>query len=561
MVEMHANDRTLIDAAQAGDIVALVGLKNVQTGHTLCDEDNPATLEPMVFPAPVISVAVAPKDKANAEKLGTALGKMVAEDPSFHVEVDQESGETILKGMGELHLDIKVDILRRTHGVEVDVGKPQVAYRETITQGGRRRLHAQEADGRLRPVREDRIHDRARRAGLGLRVRVRQSSAATCPRSSSPRSRRASSSRSRRAPLAGYPRDRREGHADRRRLPRGRLVGRSRSKSPPRPPTARRCRSAGPQLLEPIMKVDVFVPDANVGDVIGDLNRRRGMIKSQEAGPTAVRIKADVPLSEMFGYIGDLRTMTSGRGQYSMEFSHYAPCRATSWRRSKSRSKSAKPRRSNSSLATYPRQRGCLAVRASADPKTASPRRRRFSFCEFALVMPPLARCRQRASPPARARAQRAARDRGRHGSAIPARASLLQTPFSPSNAGKDFYLPQRRTTPPERDARPWQDSARDFSPRARRPGAEVCRAHVGASRGAQDPVEHLSRDDLVVLVEAQVLGHAPGLAVDVSAVDDRELAERGVPDDVVHGEGQRGDAREGGVPIGSQRWLATDAG
>ncbi|MDB4975038.1 MAG: fusA, partial [Myxococcaceae bacterium] len=133
MVEMHANDRTMIDEAQAGDIVALVGLKNVQTGHTLADEDHPATLEPMVFPAPVIELAVSPKDKANAEKLGTALGKLVAEDPSFRVEVDQESGETILKGMGELHLDIKVDILRRTHGVEVDVGKPQVAYRETIT--------------------------------------------------------------------------------------------------------------------------------------------------------------------------------------------------------------------------------------------------------------------------------------------------------------------------------------------------------------------------------------------------------------------------------------------
>jgi elongation factor G len=134
MVEMHANDRTIIESAQAGDIVAAVGLKYVRTGHTLADEKNPATLEPMVFPAPVISMAVIPRDKANSEKLGVALGKMVAEDPSFHVEVDQESGETIIKGMGELHLDIKVDILRRTHGVEADVGKPQVAYRETITK-------------------------------------------------------------------------------------------------------------------------------------------------------------------------------------------------------------------------------------------------------------------------------------------------------------------------------------------------------------------------------------------------------------------------------------------
>ncbi|MEZ4288529.1 MAG: elongation factor G [Polyangiales bacterium] len=134
MVEMHANDRTLIETAQAGDIVALVGLKDVRTGNTLADAKNPATLEPMVFPEPVISVAVSTKDKANSEKLSTALGKMIAEDPSFRVQVDEESGETILQGMGELHLDIKVDILRRTHGVEVDVGAPQVAYRETVTK-------------------------------------------------------------------------------------------------------------------------------------------------------------------------------------------------------------------------------------------------------------------------------------------------------------------------------------------------------------------------------------------------------------------------------------------
>jgi elongation factor G len=134
MVEMHADDRTIVDSAQAGDIVAMVGLKDVRTGHTLADQKNPATLEPMVFPDPVISLAISTKDKAMSEKLGTALGKMVAEDPSFHVEVDQESGETILRGMGELHLDIKVDILRRSHGVAVDVGAPQVAYRETVTQ-------------------------------------------------------------------------------------------------------------------------------------------------------------------------------------------------------------------------------------------------------------------------------------------------------------------------------------------------------------------------------------------------------------------------------------------
>ncbi len=134
IVEMHADSREELDSAQAGDIVAVIGMKNVQTGHTLCDPKNPATLEPMVFPDPVISIAVAPKDKGAAEKMGIALGKMIKEDPSFRMETDEDSGETILKGMGELHLDIKIDILRRTHGVDVTVGKPQVAYRETITQ-------------------------------------------------------------------------------------------------------------------------------------------------------------------------------------------------------------------------------------------------------------------------------------------------------------------------------------------------------------------------------------------------------------------------------------------
>ena len=134
IVEMHADSREELDSAQAGDIVALLGMKNTRTGHTLCDPNNPATLEPMVFPDPVISVAIAPKDKAGAEKMGIALGKMIQEDPSFYIETDQESGETIMRGMGELHLDIKVDILKRTHGIDVEVGRPQVAYRETITQ-------------------------------------------------------------------------------------------------------------------------------------------------------------------------------------------------------------------------------------------------------------------------------------------------------------------------------------------------------------------------------------------------------------------------------------------
>jgi elongation factor G len=324
MVEMHANDRTLIDSAQAGDIVALVGLKNVQTGHTLCDEDKPATLEPMVFPAPVISVSVTPKDKANEEKLGIALGKMVAEDPSFHSEVDPESSETILKGMGELHLDIKVDILRRTHGVDVTVGKPQVAYRESITRSvSDAYTHKKQTGGSGQYAKiEYRVEPLEAGAGFVFESDI---TGGSVPKEFIPAVEKGFELSVVRGPLAGYPVvdikfTLTDGgfHA----VDSSQIAFEVAAKAAYRQ-TMPKC---GPQILEPIMKVDVFVPDQYVGDTIGDLNRRRGMMKSQESGPTAVRIKADVPLSEMFGYIGELRTMTSGRGQYSMEFSHYAPC-------------------------------------------------------------------------------------------------------------------------------------------------------------------------------------------------------------------------------------------
>jgi elongation factor G len=324
MVEMHANDRTLIDSAQAGDIVALVGLKNVQTGHTLCDEDHPATLEPMVFPAPVISVSVTPKDKANEEKLGNALQKMVQEDPSFHCEVDEESGETILKGMGELHLDIKVDILRRTHGVEVTVGKPQVAYRESITRAVEDAYtHKKQTGGSGQYAKIEYIIEPGE-VGTGF-VFASKIVGGSIPKEFIPAVEKGFKVSINKGVLAGYPVvdvqvSLTDGgfHA----VDSSQIAFEVAAKAAYRQ-TIPKC---APILLEPIMKVDVFVPDAHVGDVIGDLNRRRGMMKSQESGATAVRIKADVPLSEMFGYIGDLRTMTSGRGQYSMEFSHYAPC-------------------------------------------------------------------------------------------------------------------------------------------------------------------------------------------------------------------------------------------
>jgi len=324
IVEMHANSRNDVDSAQAGDIVAVLGMKNVQTGHTLCDPKAPATLEPMVFPDPVISIAIAPKDKAGAEKLSIALGKLVQEDPSFRVETDEDSGETLIKGMGELHLDIKVDILRRTHGVEVEVGKPQVAYRETITQRvDDSYTHKKQTGGSGQYAKIDYVVEPGEQgSGFTFESKV---TGGNVPREFWPAVEKGFATSIGEGPLAGYPlQDVKfmltDGayHA----VDSSSIAFEIAAKAAYRQTLPK----AGPQLLEPIMKVDVFTPEANVGDVIGDLNRRRGMIKAQEAGVLGVRIKAEAPLGEMFGYIGDLRTMTSGRGQFSMEFSHYAPC-------------------------------------------------------------------------------------------------------------------------------------------------------------------------------------------------------------------------------------------
>ena len=324
LVEMHADERIELDSAQAGDIVAVVGMKNVKTGHTLCDIKNPATLEPMVFPDPVISIAVAPKDKAGSEKLGIAIGKMIAEDPSFRVETDEDSGETILKGMGELHLDIKIDILKRTHGIDVEVGKPQVAYRETITKSIEDSYtHKKQSGGSGQYGKIDyTIEPGEPGSGFVFESKV---TGGNVPREFWPAVEKGFKNSIDTGVLAGFPcLDFKvtllDGafHA----VDSSAVAFEIAAKAAYRQSIPK----AGPQLIEPIMHVDVFTPEDHVGDVIGDLNRRRGMIKSQEAGVTGVRIKADVALSEMFGYIGDLRTMTSGRGQFSMEFSHYLPC-------------------------------------------------------------------------------------------------------------------------------------------------------------------------------------------------------------------------------------------
>ena len=324
IVEMHADERKELDSAQAGDIVALLGMKNTRTGHTLADADNPATLEPMVFPDPVISIAIAPKDKAGTEKMGIALNKMVQEDPSFQVATDEDSGEILIKGMGELHLDIKVDILRRTHDVDVEMGKPQVAYRETITRKIEDTYtHKKQSGGSGQYGKiEYEIEPAEQNAGYEFESKV---TGGNVPREYWNAIEKAFKSCMVEGTMAGYPLldvkfTLLDGayHA----VDSSALAFEIATKAAYRQSIPK----AGPQLLEPIMKVDVFTPDDNVGDVIGDLNRRRGMIKSQEAGPTGVRVKADAPLADMFGYIGHLRTLTSGRGQFSMEFSHYAPC-------------------------------------------------------------------------------------------------------------------------------------------------------------------------------------------------------------------------------------------
>ena len=324
IVEMHADSRNDVDSAQAGDIVAVLGMKNVQTGHTLCDQNQPATLEPMVFPDPVISIAIAPLDKAGAEKLGIALGKMIAEDPSFRVETDQESGETIIKGMGELHLDIKVDILKRTHGCEVEVGKPQVAYRETITQRTEDvYTHKKQTGGAGQFAKIDYVIEPGE-VGTGFLFESKVTGG-NVPREFWPAVQKGFQLSTAEGVLAGYPmQDIKVTLMD------GAFHAVDSSavafETAARAAYRQTLPKASPQLLEPVMNIDVFTPDDHVGDVIGDLNRRRGMIKAQEAGVSGVRIKSAAPLSEMFGYIGDLRTMTSGRGQFSMEFSHYAPC-------------------------------------------------------------------------------------------------------------------------------------------------------------------------------------------------------------------------------------------
>ena len=324
---MHANDRKEIKEVRAGDIAAAVGLKDVTTGETLCAQDKVITLERMEFPEPVISVAVEPKTKADQDKMGAALGKLAQEDPSFRVHTDEESGQTIISGMGELHLEIIVDRMRREFGVEANVGAPRGQLPRDHPRQGRARGQVRPSVRRSRPVRSRLPADRA----AGSRGRVTSSSmrwsAGLCRRSTSRRWTRGSA---RPWPMASSPAfpvvDVRVALYD------GSYHDVDSSEMAFKIAGSMGFREgiakARPVLLEPIMKVEVVTPEDFMGDVMGDLNSRRGMIHGMEDAPSGKIVRAEVPLAQMFGYSTDLRSATQGRATYSMEFAKIQPrCR------------------------------------------------------------------------------------------------------------------------------------------------------------------------------------------------------------------------------------------
>ena len=321
MLLMHANNREDIKEAYAGDIVALAGLKEVRTGDTLCDPQKPVILEKMEFPDPVIEIAIEPKSKADQEKLGVALAKLVAEDPSFRVTTDQESGQTILKGMGELHLDIKVDILKRSYKVDANIGAPQVAYREKITK----------------PVTVDYTHKK-QTGGAGQFARVKivaeplppaggflfenEVVGGTVPKEYVPGVEKGLESVLGSGVLAGFPVvdlkvmliDGAYHDVDSSALA-FEICARAALREA--------LQKGSPVLLEPIMKVEVVTPEEYTGSVIGDLNSRRGQIQGQDMRGNANVVNAMVPLANMFGYVSNLRSMSQGRATFTMQFDHY----------------------------------------------------------------------------------------------------------------------------------------------------------------------------------------------------------------------------------------------
>lgn len=323
MLQMHSNSREDIDVAYAGDIVALAGLKETTTGDTLCDAVKPVILERMEFPDPVIQIAIEPKTKGDQEKMGIALNRLAAEDPSFRVKSDEESGQTIIAGMGELHLDILVDRMKREFKVEANVGAPQVAYRETITREAEiDYTHKKQSGGSGQFARVKIIFEpNAESEEFEF---VSKIVGGNVPKEYIPGVQKGIQSVLSSGPLAGFP-----------------MLGVKATlidgayhdvdssvlafEIAARAAFREGAQKAGAQLLEPIMKVEVVTPEDYVGDVIGDLNSRRGQIQGQEARGIAVVINSHVPLANMFKYVDNLRSMSQGRAQYTMQFDHYAP--------------------------------------------------------------------------------------------------------------------------------------------------------------------------------------------------------------------------------------------
>ncbi|MGE3251808.1 MAG: elongation factor G [Hyphomonadaceae bacterium] len=321
MLLMHANNREDIKEAFAGDIVALASLKDVRTGDTLCDPNKPVILERMEFPQPVIEVAVEPKTKADQEKLGVALSKLAAEDPSFQVSTDQESGQTILKGMGELHLDIKVDILRRTYKVDANVGAPKVAYREKLGRAVTIDYTHKKQTGGTGQFARIKIEFEPGEAGSGF-IFENEIVGGAVPKEFVPGVVKGLTSAKENGLLAGFPViDFKATLVD------GAYHDVDSSvlafEIAARAAFRELAEKGDPRLLEPIMKVEVTSPEEYVGSVIGDLNSRRGMIQGQDMRGNATIINAMVPLANMFGYVNTLRSFSQGRASYSMEFSHY----------------------------------------------------------------------------------------------------------------------------------------------------------------------------------------------------------------------------------------------
>ena len=321
ILQMHANHREDIECCYAGDICAVIGLKNTTTGDTLCDEKAPIILESMEFPEPVIRVAIEPKTKAGQEKMGVALMKLAEEDPTFRTYTDEETGQTIIAGMGELHLEIIVDRLLREYKVEANVGAPQVAYKETITKAVDQDTKYARQSGGKGQYGHVKIHVEPNESGKGYEF-VNALVGGAIPKEYVPAIDAGIQGAMLSGVLAGYPvvdvkvtlYDGSYHEVDSSEMA---------FKSAGSMAFKEACQKAGPTLLEPIMKVCVIVPDEYMGDVIGDLNSRRGQIQGFEARSGAQQIDAFVPLAEMFGYATDLRSCTQGRGQYTMEPAHY----------------------------------------------------------------------------------------------------------------------------------------------------------------------------------------------------------------------------------------------